>query len=391
MGEMALAGGREGGRRGIARELNARGILPPSARKWSEEKLKERGRIEWSDTAVEKLMRDGIYSTGIWWYGKRKFVEPNKDRLRKPNAERHTARSLGVLRPREEWAGSIALPGGPIWTPDEHAAILEALERNGEAGRGKPARRRDDGGREAILKTLCVCGATVTEGEDAGKECARSVAPWHSSRKKDDGTRTLYYRCTHRHQSQGHHLCDGKSIRADLLEPAVWEGVKEAVCVELDRLIAEQYGQVTKAEDNDMLAKLRDERKRKEQYRKNAMRDKVEAATGEDREYYGSLMAQYTAEIALLDRRIQATTGEIEPEQLNIAAVERDAREAFDTDETEERGAILRDWIPRGGIRYAHGEAVITIRIQVGVKCEYDEHQIRNKHLLITKRIKVAA
>ena len=103
MGELALGGGRDGSQRGICRELAARGIKSPS------------GKLEWNAPTVFHILNNEVYSTGIRYYGKREFVAPKK--FRKPDAERHQVRSVGKIRPREEWAGNVEMPGGSSGHP----------------------------------------------------------------------------------------------------------------------------------------------------------------------------------------------------------------------------------------------------------------------------------
>lgn len=224
---------------------------------------------------------------------------------------------MAKFRPREEWAGKIEMPGGPTWTPDEHAAILTALRRNGTVSVGKPTRPRSEGGREALLKNICTCGATVIGGEDIGKECRRAMAPWHGSRIKKDGTRSMWMGCTHRHRTLNHRLCDAESNKADLLETAVWEAMRKAICEGLDALITAKYAEVTAEEDEALLASLRDEFKRKTAMRKQAMRLQIEARDAADKAEYAGLVAQYKMDLALLERRIQTASSEFEAEQID--------------------------------------------------------------------------
>lgn len=378
IGELALAGGREGTQRGICRELDSRGIKTPG------------GKLGWNPITVAAIANDWTYSSGEWWYGKRKFIEPKK--VRNPEAERHKVRTVKVFKPREEWAGKIEMPGGGIWTPDEQAAIIEGLKRNGAASTGKPARRAEDGGQVAILSTLVSCGATVISGEGIGEECKKAMAPAHGSAVKDDGTRTLYYRCTHRHKTEGHYECDSKSVRADILHPGVWNGLKTAVCDQLESLVAEKFGEVVTPDDEAELARLREERKRKDQKRREAMRKEIDADSDEDKAEYAGLVAKYKTELALLDRRIEAGAGEVEPEQYDLATIQRLARKAFQTTDPVEQQAILLDWIPAGGIRYAHGWAEITILVRLNVaNCKQPERAIYNKQLQVTTRVRIAA
>jgi DNA invertase Pin-like site-specific DNA recombinase len=393
IGELALAGGRDGSLKGICRELNARGFKSPKTR-WLEARGdKTQIARGFNPVFVRDIVKDEIYSTGIWHYGKREFVEPKK--VRDTAAERHRVRTTVKYRPRDQWAGSLALPGGPIWTPDEHVAIQEALKRNGTYATGKPPRSAN--GREAVLRRMCICGATLIE---TGEECGGAVAPMHSSFVKADGTRSLYYHCSYRHKSEGHHLCDGKSARAIPLEEAVWERTKKAVLVELDALIAAHFAAIVAEEDQDVLERLREERKLKAQYRQNAMREKVQARSEEDRRVYADLMVQYEAEIALLDRRIGSAASDAgEAATLDTASLQRDAREGFEATEPADRRAILTHWVHQvkfnggadrpGGL--AHGEVEITIRVTVANGKHAEPDVAHKQHLYLTVKTRLAA
>lgn len=378
MGELALAGGREGSQRGICRELAARGIKSP------------KGKLEWNPVTVTKLLHSEVYSTGTWHYGKREYVELPPECYRKRDKERHRVRTRAKERPRDQW-GEVELPGGPIWTPDEQAAIQEALVRNGGGYLGKPARSRMEGGREAQLKGLCKCAATVTGGDRIGEECLGAVTPRHDSVVKLDGTRSMWYICTHRSRTTGKNLCDGKSVKAELLEDAVWQSTKQAVCEDLDTLIAAHYGQITKEEDASLLTTLRAEYKRKEQHRKDAMRLQIEARDAADKAEYAGLVAKYKADLALLDRRIQNAASESEAEQLDTATVKQQARRVFNDPKItpEDRRAIFLDWVRE--VRYAHGWATVTISVSIPVNRKQAEHAAYNKQLLLTTRFQVAA
>lgn len=384
MGEIAIAGGREGSQRGICRELDARGIKTPKFKR-----LAARGETcisGWNATTVDYIVRDLIYSSGIWYYGKRESVEPRADRIRKPDAERHRVRSVGKMRPREEWAGKMEMPGGAVWTPDEQAAILEAVKRNGEMSVGKPARPREEGGYEAMLKGLCTCSATRILGEDIGQRCGQAMVPWQHTNVRLDGTRLVYYRCVHRHRTQGHCLCDAKHVRAEVLEPAVWERVKCAVCEELPDLISSHFKGLVTQEDERVVARLREEFRDKRRCLSEVRQKGIEARDVYAKEDYAELVAKYSAELQLLDRRIRAASSESDLEQLDIASIQRDAREAFETDDPADRRRIAWRWIEE--VRYAHGAAEITI----AVNCQSAEHAIGNKQpLYLTVNTRMAA
>jgi site-specific DNA recombinase len=153
MGQLALEGHSA---RGVCRELFARGIKSPD------------GKLYWAPNVAAAKLRDQCYSTGVWHYGKRQGVAPKK--LRKPDIDRHRVKSSWKLRPQSEWKGQPLL-GGPVWTPAEQQAIVEALERNGKVNNGKPAATD---GYEALLKQLVVCSR---RSQPEGKVCGYAVIP----------------------------------------------------------------------------------------------------------------------------------------------------------------------------------------------------------------------
>jgi hypothetical protein len=198
MGQLALAGESL---RGICRELLVRGIPSPS------------GKVRWNATTAGKIMHDHVYSTGIWHYGKREGVKPQK--IRKPNADRHREKTSWRMRPQGQWLEQ-KLEGGPIWLKAEHEAIIEALERNGKVNNGKPAA---EDGCEALLKSLVKCDL-----------CGRAMAPaWKST----PAGRRYWYRCTCRDRVTGQQLCKSRSVRGELLDDAGWTGMIEGLTVQL--------------------------------------------------------------------------------------------------------------------------------------------------------------
>jgi len=202
MGELALAGYSL---RGICRELLVRGI-PSSG-----------GKARWNTTTVAKILRDEVYSTGIWHYGKHECAAPKT--FRKPNMDRRRTNSSWRMRPQSEWIAQ-KLEGGPIWSKAEHEAILEALARNGKVKNGRPAA---EDGWEALLKGLLKCGAHVKE---SGEYCGKAMA---AAQKSTPAGRRCWYRCTYRDRVTGKHLCDGASVKAEVIEEGISNGVFEAL------------------------------------------------------------------------------------------------------------------------------------------------------------------
>ncbi len=373
IGDLALAGGRRGSLRGICRELTERGIKSPG------------GLDIWNPVSLRYIIHDEVYSTGIWYYGKRAYTEPKTRRL--PNAVRNRVRTLEHFKPREQWGGSFVMPGGPIWTPDEHVAIMEAVKLNGKTSVGKPALPE---GREALLKGILKCAAPMKEGEDrAGEPCGRPMGPVHSRKVKLDGTRSMWYHCIYRGRLYSEYFCNCRSIKGELLEQAVWQGAKQAICVDLDSLITAHYAQIVTKEDASEVDRLREQHKRKTAMRRDAMRKEIESRDAADKAEYAGLVTQYKAELALLEKRIQNSERDTEPERMDTAAVKERARKAFKTEDPAEMRAILLDWVQNVG--YHDGWATITVAVQIGaVNCKLPQQPIYDKQLLLTTRVKVA-
>jgi hypothetical protein len=206
-------------------------------------------------------MRDEVYSTGIWHYGKREGVAPEK--FRKPNAERRRTKSSWRMRPQSEWI-SQKLEGGPIWSKAEHEAIVDALVRNGKVNDGKPAA---EDGWDALLKGLLKCGAHVKE---LGEYCGKAMAP---AQKSTPNGRRCWYRCTHRDRVTGQHVCDAASVKAQVIEHAVENGMFEALTVELPDLVSRHRDQIGAMVDTAELERLKVEERRL-MGKKNEARDK---------------------------------------------------------------------------------------------------------------------
>jgi DNA invertase Pin-like site-specific DNA recombinase len=347
MGQLTLAGASQ---RGICRELLVRAIPSPG------------GRVRWNPTTVSKILRDPVYSTGIWHYGKREAVAPRT--IRKPTADRHKTKSSWRMRPESEWLAQ-KLEGGPIWSKADHEAILEALERNGRVNNGKGAA---EDGWEALLKGLLKCEAHVKE---SGEFCGKAMAPAQMS---TPAGRRCWYRCTHRDRVTGQQLCDCASVKAQILEAAVWNGMVEALTVKLPDLVNEYRDQIGATVDTAELERLRAEEQRLVA-KKNEARDKeLYADDDDDKRYYAARLAEFKGQLALLRRRIASFTAEAAWIEVDTAAIAEEVRAAMRTQVRSERRELLVGWIHE--VHYAYGEATITLRVPLKpvVKCQHDQH-----------------
>jgi DNA invertase Pin-like site-specific DNA recombinase len=338
MGQLALAGESQ---RGICRELLVRGIRSPG------------GKARWNGKTVANILRDDVYSTGIWHYGKREGVKPKK--IRKPNADRHREKSSWRMRPLSECMEQ-KLEGGPIWSKAEQEAIIEALERNGRVNNGKPAA---EDGCEALLKSLVKCDL-----------CGRAMAPaWKST----PAGRRYWYRCTCRDRVTGQQLCKSRSVRGELLDDAGWTGMIEGLTVQLPDLINEYRDQIGTTVDTAELERLKAEEHRLVT-KKNEARDKeLYADDPDDKCYYAARMAEFNGQLALLRRRIASFTAEADLIEVDTAGIAEQIRAAMRTQVRSERRELLVGWIHE--IRYTPGLATIMLRVPLKpvVNCERGE------------------
>jgi hypothetical protein len=129
IGRLALAGETAPA---IAIEMMARSIDAPL------------GGKQWNPASVRMILANPIYSSAEWVFGKRTYrtiEESERKRKRRNPDPDHMTRRV-ILRPRSEWL-ALPLPGGAIWSPEEQAAIIEALKRNGRQRRASPSRSTD--------------------------------------------------------------------------------------------------------------------------------------------------------------------------------------------------------------------------------------------------------
>lgn len=355
IGELALSGMSL---RGICRELQDRGIKSPL------------GRSRWNATTVAAILRDPCYHTGEWFYGKREGVAPKK--LRKPGIDRHRVKTSWKKRPQSAWKGQ-QLEGGPVWSAAQQEAILEALTRNGKASVGKPAAQN---GYEAILKSLVKC-----------RKCGKAVVP---QQKSTPAGRRCWYVCSHRDRITGEHLCGYHSIKAEILEDAVWGGMKDALTVNLDRLVEEYRSQITTTVDAEEFERMKAQEARLVQKKQDAMDKELDADDAADKRHYANRVAEFKGQLALLRRRIASFTAEADVLDVDAATIRKEIAAAMRTKVRSERRELLVGWVRE--VLWADDEAIITLRVPLKTvaNCQRDQHHVDNYILLKTK-VRVAA
>ena len=357
MGQLVLNDGH--GLRSLCRELLARGIKSPG------------GNPRWNPWTVATILRNTCYSTGIWHYNKREAVAPKT--LRKPDADRHRVKCSWRMRPQSDWKGQ-QLIGAPIWTPEEHALIVEALERNGRASNGKPTAQN---GYEAILKSLVVC-----------RKCGKAVVP---QQKSTPAGRRCWYVCSNRDRVTGEHLCGYASIKAPVLEEAVWNGAREALTVNLDELVRAYRDQITATVDVRELDQLKAQAERLTKKKQEAMDHELDADDPDDKRQYANRVAEFKIQLALLRRRIASFTQEADVVEVDTQAIRKEVGAAWRTQDRSERREILLGWIKQ--IEWAAEEAIITLRLPLRgavVNCQRDQPQV-DSYILLKTKVRVAA
>jgi DNA invertase Pin-like site-specific DNA recombinase len=348
MGRLALDGATLGS---IARELTDRGV--PTGQ----------GAKKWSSAVVQGIMKRELNSTGLWSYSKRgqvKVSDPDRWRRKDGGEKKHYS---WRAKPRSEWL-DLPLPGGSVWTPDEHRRILEALKKNGRAKVGKPAAAN---GREAVLKSLVVC-----------RLCGKAVAP--ISRTRPDGRRDAWYKCSNRDRTYGNHLCEAKSIRASLLEDAVWDAWRDAFTADGLRALVRKYiGELQESAGSSDAAALRVRRAKLAKTRQNAMNDRMEADTREDREFYAARIEELRGQIDSLDRRIRAAEAEVPA--VDYDGIMRNVVSVRNSTDPKTRRAVLLEFVKR--LEWAGDEADMLLRVPVA-NHQSDESRSGARHAPLT-------
>lgn len=311
---------------GVCREMLSRGVPSP------------RGK-QWNATFIAKIAHDECYYTGEWFYNKRQAVAPDPKRIRR-KGDRHRVNASWKKRDRSEWL-PYKLPGGPLVSKERWSSIVEALERNRIVHNGRPG--------DYLLSNLVTC-----------LQCGSCVSG--KKRKRPTGKIDRWYGCTKRDRVYGDHTCTACGlVRANILEDAVWEATRQAVCHDLERLVAQH--RETILEDTDTA-----EMERCTQELERVTKKMVDASRLHDREDDDTLKREYASQVAdwkgqkkLLERRLSSFSTEAQEINVDTKTIARTCARAFDTTDPAKRRAILLAWVE--GIKYAEGKAELTLRI----------------------------
>jgi site-specific DNA recombinase len=171
----------------IQMRLNKLGMPTRSGRQW------------WQRATLYRIVRDEAY-TGHWFYNKRVEVP----------AKSKKGVKVQVLRPREQW---IPVSISPLVSSENFEAAQRQLARNAELS---PRNTK----RHYLLSGLLVCG-----------KCGYN---W-TGRTINGKT---YYSCNSKLGSITPNACPSRYIRADKLEPVVWETISRLLSQ--PKLIIEQ-------------------------------------------------------------------------------------------------------------------------------------------------------
>jgi len=191
----------------------------------------------------------------VWYYGKREAIEPQT--IRAADA-RHRIKSSWKLKPKDQWMPIAVEPIVPreLW---ERCAARVRSNRNTLGGRPSD---------QYILKGLLFCG-----------KCGWRYQGW-----RDKGI--IRYLCSHRDRVTGERLCDGRPVRGDLLENAVWTAIGEELSDprKLEARISDHERELSEGYDSAKLAQLT---ARKEELRRReniARRSALDAGAKGDQE-----------------------------------------------------------------------------------------------------------
>jgi DNA invertase Pin-like site-specific DNA recombinase len=325
MGKLATVEGLSA--RAIAREMTARGIKTP------------KGGKAWNPSSVIGMLSNELYSTGIWHYGKTDHRAPVSRRRGSKAAEKNL-KSSHKLRSRSEWK-PVTLPGEPVFAAGEQAAILEALGKNGRITNGKPVTTGD----EAVLKSLVIC-----------RLCKKAVVRYGTTRPNE--RRENRYRCSNRNRSSVEHDCPARFIRTSVLEDAIWDAWRRAFGPELRARVAEYFDELKQSTDDEDVAALEAARDGKVRERNDARARELKAEDEDDRSFYARRMVELKAEIALLDRRIQAAAAEVPV--VDYDEIVREVEAVSNSTDPATRRGVLLDFVER--IEWEGAEADMFVR-----------------------------
>jgi site-specific DNA recombinase len=168
-----------------------------------------RGRNYWDRSTVWGMLTNPAYK-GTAAFGRTR-TGPVRPRLRPQRGQpEHPRRASSKYdAPPEDW---ILIPVPAIVSEPLFEAVAEQLEEN------RVRNRRSENGVQYLLGGLLVC-----------RRCGRAFCGTGTNARTGKGKRRGYgyYRCigTDPSRHDGQRLCHVKSIRTDVLEPAVWDDV----------------------------------------------------------------------------------------------------------------------------------------------------------------------
>ena len=157
----------------------------------------------WMTCTVRNILVNPLY-TGSAYYNRREAVEPK--RRRDPGRYPRQLKSGHRIRPEEQW---IHIPIPALVTEEDQRRAREMLSSH---KLNSPRKTKY----EYLLRTLVVCG-----------ECHLRMGCISISNSRKD-LRYPYYRCKKTPEETGRaEKCSAKNVRADWLDEAVWNSVKE--------------------------------------------------------------------------------------------------------------------------------------------------------------------
>jgi site-specific DNA recombinase len=157
---------------------------------------KKRPHATWSGGMIRHILSNESY-IGVWHYGKTTMVSDGKEQTRKQKSKRGLGKQ--VARPREEW---IEVPVPSLISKEDFNKVKEQMVKNKEQARR--ATRR-----EYLMSRRLRCG-----------KCGYTYVG--RTRKE----KNKYYYCKGKEQKP-HSLCDMPNIRADIVDHAIWEWIKD--------------------------------------------------------------------------------------------------------------------------------------------------------------------
>jgi len=330
--------------RGILRTLNAEAVKPP--------------RSNWNCAVLSNMLRNRTY-IGEWHYNKRQAVEPNPEKIRKPEKIRHRRRTSAKVRPASEW---IAVKVDDIVDAEVFARVSNQVARNVNSLGGRPSDRY-------LLKGLLWCGT-------CGKRCNGWL---------DRGV--VRYICANRDRATGKYICGATHVRGGALEGSVWDAVVAAVNSDLARAVNARRKQLSPAPNARELARLKARIEELKQREFKARRAALDAEDPETEQLYADEIRETRAQRSELSRELEAkapsSDAGLDGEALTAI------RLALTTEERGERQQILQRAVSR--VTYKEGEAEIDLRIPLRrVENCLQEQPPVNSFFTLTIRARVA-